>query len=150
MPGEGKIALHLHPLTRQGRGNTQIANSQLQDAHPRPGRLRWLTILRDDHYVPRMDDPNAPQRTKASVLGTAALVVALLGLLIAAVLFALRSWTSIQGPPLPRVGYLAMTIGVVFSLVIGITLMTLLFYSSRHGYDEGASGDTPADNDGEP
>jgi hypothetical protein len=27
-------------------------------------------------------------------------------------------------------------IGVVFSLLVGITLMTLLFYSSRHGYDE--------------
>jgi len=84
------------------------------------------------------------------VVGTAALVVVLLGLLIAAIVFALRSWTSIEGPPLPGVGYLAMTIGVVFSLIIGITLMTLLFYSSRHGYDERASGETPADNDGEP
>jgi hypothetical protein len=46
----------------------------------------------------------------------------LLGLLVAATLFAIRSWTS--------------TIGVVFSLLVGIALMTLLFYSSRHGYDE--------------
>jgi hypothetical protein len=30
-------------------------------------------------------------------------------------------------------------IGVVFSLLVGITLMTLLFYSSRHGYDEQVS-----------
>jgi hypothetical protein len=37
---------------------------------------------------------------------------------------------------MPEVGYVAMTIGVVFSLLVGITLMTLLFYSSRHGYDE--------------
>jgi hypothetical protein len=65
--------------------------------------------------------------------------VALLGLLIAAILFAERSWTSLEGPPMPEVGYVAMTIGVVFSLLVGITLMTLLFYSSRHGYDEQVS-----------
>lgn len=37
---------------------------------------------------------------------------------------------------MPAVGYFAMTLGVVFSLVVGIGLMALLFYSSRHGYDE--------------
>jgi len=97
-----------------------------------------------------MDDPGVPKRKKTSVLGTIALVVVLLGLLIAATLFAARSWTSIEGPPMPEVGYIAMTIGVVFSLIIGIALMTLLFYSSRHGYDERASGGTRADSDGEP
>ena len=81
------------------------------------------------------------------MVGTVALVVALLGLLIAATLFAARSWTSVQGPPMPEVGYIAMTIGVVFSLLIGIALMALLFYSSRHGYDERASGNTRADTD---
>jgi hypothetical protein len=71
-----------------------------------------------------------------SRLGTMALVVVLLGLLVAATLYAIRGWTSIDGPPMPEVGYVAMTIGVVFSLLVGIALMTLLFYSSRHGYDE--------------
>ena len=84
------------------------------------------------------------------MLGTIALVVVLLGLLIAATLFAVRSWTSVEGPPMPEVGYIAMTIGVVFSLIIGIALMTLLFYSSRHGYDERASRDQRADSDREP
>ena len=71
----------------------------------------------------------------------------LLGLLVAATLFAIRSWTSIEGPPLPAVGYLAMTIGVVFSLLVGIALMTLLFYSSRHGYDERAAREVHTDTD---
>jgi hypothetical protein len=97
-----------------------------------------------------MEDPGAPRPTKSSVLGTVVLVVVLLGLLIAATLFAVRSWTSIEGPPLPEVGYIAMTIGVVFSLLIGVALMGLLFYSSRHGYDERASRDTRADSDPEP
>lgn len=97
-----------------------------------------------------MAGPGAPRPKKASVVGTIALVVALLGLLIAATLFAVRIWTSVQGPPMPEVGYVAMTIGVVFSLLIGMVLMALLFYSSRHGYDERVSGDTPADTDHEP
>lgn len=94
-----------------------------------------------------MDGPGPPKKT--SVLGTIALVVALFGLLIAATLFAVRSWTSVEGPPMPGV-YVAMTIGVVFSLLVGIALMALLFYSSRHGYDERASRDMRADSDREP
>jgi hypothetical protein len=31
-----------------------------------------------------------------------------------------------------------MALGVVFSLVVGIGLMALVFYSSRSGYDEPA------------
>jgi hypothetical protein len=84
------------------------------------------------------------------MVGTITLVVVLLGLLTAATSFAVRSWTSVEGPPMPEVGYVAMTIGVVFSLLIGVALMTLLFYSSRHGYDERASRDTRADTDREP
>jgi hypothetical protein len=107
-----------------------------------------LTFRGADHYVLRMDD--APKPKKMSVLGTIALVVVLFGLLIAAILFAVRSWTSVEGPPMPEVGYVAMTIGVVFSLLIGIALMALLFYSSRHGYDERASRDMRVDSDREP
>jgi hypothetical protein len=97
-----------------------------------------------------MDSSGAPGPKKTGVVGTIALVVVLFGLLIAAALFAARSWTSIEGPPMPRVGYVAMTVGVVFSLVIGIALMALLFYSSRHGYDERASQDNRADTDDDP
>ena len=93
--------------------------------------------------------PNAPTPNRFGRLGTVVLVVVLLGLLIAAILFAVRSFTSLEGPPMPEVGYVAMTIGVVFSLLVGITLMTLLFYSSRHGYDEQAS-ELPRDDDSTP
>ena len=93
--------------------------------------------------------PNAPMPNRFGRLGTIVLLVVLLGLLIAAILFAVRSFTSLEGPPMPEVGYVAMTIGVVFSLLVGITLMTLLFYSSRHGYDEQAS-ELPRDDDSTP
>jgi L-aminopeptidase/D-esterase-like protein len=36
----------------------------------------------------------------------------------------------------PAVDYIAMTLGVAFSLIVGVGLMALLFYSSRGGYDE--------------
>ena len=93
-----------------------------------------------------MDDPDAP-RPKKNALGTIALVFVLLGLLIATTVFAVRSFTSVEGPPMPGVGYVAMTIGIVLSLLVGIVLMALLFYSSRHGYDERASRETPIDDD---
>ncbi len=35
-------------------------------------------------------------------------------------------------------GYAAMTIGIVLSLVVGIGLMALVYYSNRKGYDEPA------------
>jgi hypothetical protein len=69
-------------------------------------------------------------------LGTIALVVALLAIFAAAAWYAASAWISISGPPMPAVGYVAMTFGVVISLVVGCGLMALLFYSSRHGYDE--------------
>ncbi len=142
--GEGKGTLRSHPGEIWGR--------------PTAGWNRRLTFRGTDHYVPLMDGPGAPRpenrpnngSKKTSVVGTIALIVVLFGLLIAATLFAVRSWTSVEGPPMPEVGYVAMTIGVVFSLLIGIALMALLFYSSRHGYDERASGEAHTDGDGEP
>ena len=37
---------------------------------------------------------------------------------------------------MPTAGYVAMMLGVVFSIVVGCGLMALIFYSSRYGYDE--------------
>jgi hypothetical protein len=68
--------------------------------------------------------------------GTIVLVAALLAIMIAALWFAASAWTQVSGPPMPPVGYAAMIMGVVLSLVVGCGLMALLFYSSRHGYDE--------------
>ena len=65
-----------------------------------------------------------------------AIIVPLVALLGASIWFAIYAWTAIEGPPIPTEGYVAMALGVVFSLVVGIGLMALVFYSSRHGYDE--------------
>ena len=69
-----------------------------------------------------------------------ALVLPLLVILAASVWWAASLWTSVEGPPMPAGGYIAMWLGIAFSLVIGCGLMLLMFYSSRHGYDERARG----------
>jgi len=80
-------------------------------------------------------------------LGTIALVAVLLGLLVAAIWLAVHTWMATAGSPMPTVGYVAMTFGVVLSLLVGIALMALLFYSSRHGYDDQASEQPRASDD---
>jgi hypothetical protein len=73
-----------------------------------------------------------------------AIIFPLLAFLGAALWFAYYVWATDAGPPLPASGYVAMGLGILFSLVVGIGLMALIFYSHRHGYDErghGGAGD---------
>lgn len=70
----------------------------------------------------------------------AALVSFLLIILAASIWWATSLWMSVEGPPMPLSGYIAMWLGIAFSLVIGCGLMMLMFYSSRRGYDERARG----------
>jgi hypothetical protein len=68
--------------------------------------------------------------------GTIVLMAALAAILVAALWYAADAWLSLAGPPMPAIGYVAMGFGVLFSLIVGCGLMALVFYSSRHGYDE--------------
>jgi hypothetical protein len=69
-----------------------------------------------------------------------ALVLPLFVLLAASIWFAFYVWGADQGPPIPVMGYVAMGLGILVSLALGIGLMALVFYSHRHGYDERAQG----------
>ncbi len=71
------------------------------------------------------------------------ILVPLFALLAAAVWFAGSSWVHLGGgeiPPIPVWGWVAIAGGILFSLGIGVGLMALMFYSSRHGYDESGDG----------
>jgi hypothetical protein len=70
----------------------------------------------------------------------AILVTALFALLALSVWFAAYAWTHLGGDPVPTYGYVALAGGVVISLVVGGGLMALVFYSSRHGYDDLSGG----------
>lgn len=47
-----------------------------------------------------------------------------------------RFWRSLGGTEISLAGWLAMGLGVLFSLAVGIGLMALVFFSNRHGYDD--------------
>ncbi|MGJ4891816.1 hypothetical protein ACQR1Y_26750 [Bradyrhizobium sp. HKCCYLRH3099] len=67
--------------------------------------------------------------------GPITIVVALLVILAGAAVFAYQGLT-LPGDPMPTEGWIALSLGVVFSLIVGVGLMVLVFYSSRKGYDE--------------
>ena len=67
------------------------------------------------------------------------IILALFALLAAAVWFAGAAWERFGGGAIPFYGYVAIVGGVLISLLVGGGLMALVFYSSRHGYDDGAN-----------
>ena len=71
----------------------------------------------------------------------ALIVLALFALLAVSVWFAGTAWERFDGDAIPFYGYVAIAGGVLFSLLIGGGLMALVFYSSRHGYDDLSGGD---------
>jgi hypothetical protein len=73
------------------------------------------------------------------VLGITALVVVLFALLGASLWWAFGLWTSLEDVDMPAGIYIAMIFGIVFSLLVGVGLMALVFYSNRAGYDERAA-----------
>ena len=79
-------------------------------------------------------------RRHIEVMRKLLIIVPLVALLGASVWFAVYAWTSVEGPPMPVEGYVAMWFGIVFSLVVGCGLMALVFYSSRYGYDDAVGG----------
>ena len=52
------------------------------------------------------------------------------------------TWSSMGDVPMGGNGYIALILGVVFTVAVGIALMVLLFFSSRAGFDERAAGAT--------
>jgi hypothetical protein len=63
------------------------------------------------------------------------LILMLLAILAAVGIYAYEG-LMVPGPAMPGQGRAALAIGIVLSLIVGIGLMALLFYSSRRGYDE--------------
>ena len=48
----------------------------------------------------------------------------------------IRAWEAMGPSQISTAGWLAMGFGVVAALALGIGLMSAIFYSSRHGYDD--------------
>ena len=74
---------------------------------------------------------------KASPLKTALILSGVIGGTIAfAVLFLVYMVPDTGDTTLSGHGSIALTLGIVFSIVVGVALMTLVFWSHRHGHDE--------------
>jgi len=69
-------------------------------------------------------------------LVVAAAVVLIIGIVIAA------EWTGIGDSDISGAGWLAMGLGVIVTLALGVGLMALVFVSNRRGYDEIGRRDT--------
>ena len=68
-----------------------------------------------------------------------AVAVAVAGILALAIAIA-ELWSGIGDSQISLAGWLAMGCGVVATLGLGIGLMSLVFISSRGGYDEAGRG----------
>lgn len=66
---------------------------------------------------------------------TLLLILLLLGMLAGVGYFAYSAMT-VEGEPIPTEGYVALALGAGFSVLVGIGLMMLVFFSSRRGYDD--------------
>jgi uncharacterized membrane protein len=66
------------------------------------------------------------------------LFTVLFALLALAVAFMFTTWQQSHGQMTIH-GWIALGLGVFFSVVVGCGLMALMFFSSRRGYDERAS-----------
>ena len=60
-----------------------------------------------------------------------------LAAVIALVVLIAQFWNSIGDSDISLAGWFAISFGVVATLALGIGLMSLVFISSRRGYDEG-------------
>lgn len=57
----------------------------------------------------------------------------LLGL---AIYTAVSVWTGMEGTALSVHGWIALALGAIVTVALGVGLMFLVFYSNRHGYDD--------------
>ena len=75
--------------------------------------------------------------SKFTLIAVAIAVAAVIALVVVIAEF----WNSIGDSDISLAGWLAIAFGVVATLALGIGLMSLVFISSRRGYDEGPRRD---------
>jgi hypothetical protein len=68
-------------------------------------------------------------------------VAAAAGAVLAVAVVVAELWSGIGDSEITLAGAIAMIFGVVVALALGIGLMSLVFLSSRRGYDEAARRD---------
>ena len=111
-----------------------------QPDHPGHGpRFLWTRTIRGQKKRGRQLAIGEVESRIASIEvrsggGTWTIVAVLIGLLAVAVYVLVVGWSSAgdASTDISVVGYIAMALGIVFALILGIGLMALIFYSNRH------------------
>ncbi len=81
-------------------------------------------------------DDGAPEIVRLSKRDLLILAATLI-LCVAAMAYFFNQSASIMGPVEMGIhGWIALSIGVIISMVVGIGLMVLVFFSARHGFDD--------------
>jgi hypothetical protein len=80
--------------------------------------------------------PLRPLLLLAGALGT---------ILVAAVAMAVDVMGGMGDIGMSGHGWVAMALGIVFTLGLGVGLMALVFYSARHGYDDAVASEDEHD-----
>ncbi len=63
----------------------------------------------------------------------------LFGFLALSVVFGYWVWAELGEVEMSRHGWIALTLGTVFTFLVGAGLMALVFFSHRRGYDDRAN-----------
>lgn len=74
------------------------------------------------------------QGERLTLAGWLALIV-LAAFFCAALWYALRVWSAMEGVAMSGFGWTFLVLGVVVTIGLGAGLMALVFYSARHDYD---------------
>lgn len=80
-------------------------------------------------------------------MGNKLLIAVLVALAALSGVAAYVGWNLAPDAQMSGHGYAAMALGIGFSLVIGVGLMSLVFYSSRMGFDEDANHNSERSDD---
>lgn len=67
---------------------------------------------------------------------TVILIAALLGILLLAIFGGLSLWRSLDGVAIGPHGVIAIALGAGLSILLAAALMSLVFFSAKHGYDD--------------
>jgi hypothetical protein len=75
---------------------------------------------------------------KTARIGSSIVLAILMVFLVLAIVIAVVGWGAADvatGQSMSTTGYVAMTLGVIAALALGIGLMSPVFYSNRKGHD---------------
>lgn len=71
---------------------------------------------------------------------TAIAVAVALAIVVAVIAVSISLWSSLSNVDMGLGGWIALVLGVLATLGLGIGLMSLVFISARQGYDENGDG----------